>query len=67
MLSIENRPISWHSKLQNEVAQLSSKAEHHTCAEVAKKIYECEFFLKILECHEQNLLSRIVIIKVASL
>jgi hypothetical protein len=43
MLSIETRPISWHSKLQNEVAQLSSKAEHHTCAEVAKKIMNVKF------------------------
>lgn len=65
MLSIGNRPISWHSKLQNEVAQLSSKVEHHTLLKQQKKHYECEISLKILECHEQNLLSHIVIIKVA--
>ncbi len=49
MLSIGTGHISWHSKLQNEVAQLSSKMEHHTCAEAAKKYYECEISLKILD------------------
>jgi hypothetical protein len=37
MLSIGNGPISWHSKLQNEVAQLTSKVEHHNCVEATKK------------------------------
>jgi hypothetical protein len=67
MLNIGNKPISWHSKLQNEITQLSCLAEHQTCAETTKKIYECEISLNIWECHEHNLLSRIVIFKVALL